>query len=80
MEDVFVLHQRDVGLFGVEMTTSEFIRWLKKQGILVKNKKKTGHRILYNPANNSKSQIPVHGRNKEMGTGLITKIKKDLGL
>lgn len=27
-----------------------------------------------------RSQIPMHGSRKELGTGLVNKIKKDLGL
>lgn len=26
------------------------------------------------------SQLPMHDQNKELGTGLVNKIKKDLGL
>jgi mRNA interferase HicA len=26
------------------------------------------------------SQLPMHGKSKELGTGLVNKIKKDLGL
>jgi len=26
------------------------------------------------------SQLPMHGASKELGTGLVNKIKKDLGL
>jgi mRNA interferase HicA len=29
---------------------------------------------------NRKSQLPMHGGNKELGTGLVNKILKDLGL
>jgi mRNA interferase HicA len=27
-----------------------------------------------------KSELPMHGGNKELGKGLVAKIKKDLGL
>jgi len=30
--------------------------------------------------NGRRSQLPMHGRNKELGAGLVNKIKKDLGL
>lgn len=30
--------------------------------------------------NGKKSQLPMHGSNKELGTGLVTRILKDLGL
>jgi mRNA interferase HicA len=26
------------------------------------------------------SVVPMHGKNKELGTGLVNRIKKDLGL
>ena len=29
---------------------------------------------------NAKSELPMHGGSKQLGTGLINKIKKDLGL
>jgi mRNA interferase HicA len=29
---------------------------------------------------NRKTQLPMHGSNKELGTGLVNKILKDLGL
>jgi hypothetical protein len=29
---------------------------------------------------NRKSQLPMHGSRKELGTGLVNKILKDLGL
>jgi len=29
---------------------------------------------------NRKSQLPMHGSHKELGTGLVNKILKDLGL
>jgi mRNA interferase HicA len=28
----------------------------------------------------AKSELPMHGGSKQLGTGLINKIKKDLGL
>lgn len=62
------------------MNSSQFIRYLRKQGIEVKNRKGTGHRDLYNPDNGMISQVPVHGSHKQLGTGLMETIKKDLGL
>jgi mRNA interferase HicA len=29
---------------------------------------------------NKKSELPMHGHGKELGSGLVNKIKKDLGL
>ena len=62
------------------MNSNQFIRHLKKQGIEVENRNGTGHRDLYNPENGLISQVPVHGSHKQLGTGLMEKIKKDLGL
>lgn len=62
------------------MNSDQFARYLKKQGIEVISKQGTGHRDLYNPANGKWSQIPTHGGRKQLGTGLINKILKDLGL
>jgi mRNA interferase HicA len=60
------------------MTNSnQFERQLRKLGIEISNKKGTGHKNLLNPA---KSQIPSHGGRKQLGTGLMNKIIKDLGL
>ena len=62
------------------MNANQFARWLRKQGIRVITKRGTGHRDLFNPANGRWSQMPVHGGRKQLGTGLINKIKRDLGL
>lgn len=62
------------------MNSSQFERWLKSQGIVVTTKKGTGHKNLTNPSNSQRSQIPTHGGAKQLGPGLINKIKKDLGL
>lgn len=62
------------------MNSSQFERWLKKQGIEVATKKATGHKALRNPRNGAVSQLPTHGGQKQLGTGLMNKIKKDLGL
>lgn len=63
------------------MNTSQFLRWLRSQGIIVHpSHGKGGHRALENPANGRTSMIPTHGGRKQLGTGLMAKIKKDLGL
>ena len=60
------------------MKYSEFRKWLKKQGAEF-----TAHRSgssHYRVTLNGKSTIfPDHG-NKEMGTGLVEAIKKQLGI
>ncbi len=62
------------------MNADQFERWLRKQGIEVQAKKGSGHKLLKNPANGKLSEIPKHGGRKQLGTGLMEKIKKDLGL
>ncbi|HEX4506238.1 MAG TPA: type II toxin-antitoxin system HicA family toxin [Alphaproteobacteria bacterium] len=61
------------------MNSSELRRWLKKQGCTFETHKGgSGHLTVI--LGNRKTQIPTHGSNKELGTGLVRKIKKDLGL
>lgn len=63
------------------MNTDQFLRELKRRhGILKEPKKGTGHVTLINPANGKKTVAPMHGGRKQLGTGLMEKIKKDLGL
>jgi mRNA interferase HicA len=58
------------------MKYSEFRRWLVKQGAVFKPGKGSHHRVTLN----GKSTVfPDHGA-KEIGTGLVKKIKRDLGL
>ncbi|MGH8547453.1 MAG: type II toxin-antitoxin system HicA family toxin [Methylococcales bacterium] len=58
------------------MKTSQFRRWLKKQGCTFA-RGKGSHLKVY--LGERQSILPMHG-SKELGTGLIEKIKKDLGL
>ncbi|HEY1432808.1 MAG TPA: type II toxin-antitoxin system HicA family toxin [Stellaceae bacterium] len=61
------------------MTAREFRRWLAKQGCAFKSHKGgSGHLTVFR--GERRSQLPMHGGRKELGTGLINKIKKDLGL
>jgi mRNA interferase HicA len=39
-----------------------------------------GSHLIRRGLGNRKSQLPMHGSRKELGRGLIAKIKKDLGL
>jgi mRNA interferase HicA len=59
------------------VTSAQLKRWLALQGCVFSGMK-SGHlkitrfgRISY---------IPMHGSNRELGKGLVEKIKKDLGL
>ena len=62
------------------MKSNELKKWLQKQGCKFENHKGgSGHLTVY-ATNGKKSQMPMHGGNKELGTGLVNKIVKDLGL
>ncbi len=59
------------------MTSRQLKRWLSRQGCTFEPGK-GGHLIVRR--GNLWSVLPMHGSNKELGTGLVNKIKKDLGL
>ena len=61
--------------FGV--TSQEFKRWLAKQGCTFESGH-GGHLIVR--LGTRMSVLPMHGKQKELGTGLVNRIKKDLGL
>jgi mRNA interferase HicA len=61
------------------MKYSEFRRWLKRQGCTFESHKGgSGHMTVF--FKGRKSQLPAHGANKELKTGLVEGIKKQLGL
>jgi mRNA interferase HicA len=61
------------------VTTREFRRWLAKQGCTFETHKGgSGHLTVVR--GDRRSQLPMHGSGKELGTRLINKIKRDLGL
>lgn len=61
------------------MNASELKRWLAKQGCEFETHRGgSGHLTV--TRNGMTSQLPMHGGNKELGTGLVNKIKKDLRL
>ncbi len=61
------------------MTASEFKRWLAARGCVFESHKGgSGHLTVR--LGDKTSQLPVHGKGKELGSGLVNKIKKDLGL
>lgn len=58
------------------MTYKEFRRWLLKQGATLSPRKGSHFKVTLG----TRSTIfPFHG-SKEIGTGLVAKIKRDLGL
>ena len=61
------------------MNASELRRWLRKRGCTFETHKGgSGHLTVRR--GNRRSQLPMHGGDKELGTGLVRKIKKDLDL
>ena len=61
------------------MNANELKRWLSKEGCSFETHKGgSGHLTVRN--GDRTSQIPMHGKGKDLGTGLVNKIKKDLGL
>lgn len=61
------------------MNASELKRYLAKQGCTFENHRGgSGHLTV--KLGDKKSQLPIHGGSKELGTGLVEKIKKQLGL
>lgn len=61
------------------MNGREFKRWLAGRGCAFESKRSgSGHLIVRR--GKRKSELPMHGSKKELGLGLINKIKRDLGL
>jgi mRNA interferase HicA len=61
------------------MKPSELRRWLAKQGCtFATHKGGSGHLTVIR--GDRRSQLPMHSSSKDLGPGLVAKIKKDLGL
>lgn len=61
------------------MNASELRRFLAQRGCTFETHKGgSGHVTVR--LGDRVSQLPMHGRGKELGTGLVNKILKDLGL
>ena len=61
------------------VNAKELKKWLAAQGCTFESKRGgSGHLIVRRE--NRKSELPMHGSNKELGTGLVNAIKKQLGL
>jgi len=61
------------------MNSKELKKFLKEQGCSFTNHKGgSGHITV--ELNNKKTQLPMHGSRKELGTRLVNKILKDLDL
>jgi mRNA interferase HicA len=59
------------------MTSAEFKRWLQKMGCTFEPGH-GGHLIVHR--GERMSVLPMHGKQKELGTGLVHRIKRDLDL
>lgn len=61
------------------MNAMELKRWLALHGCLFETHRGgSGHLTIR--LGDKTSQLPMHGGRKELGKGLVAKIKKDLGL
>ncbi|WP_118136626.1 type II toxin-antitoxin system HicA family toxin [Oceanicella sp. SM1341] len=61
------------------MNSKELEKLLRRLGATFENHKGgSGHRTVR--LNGKTSQLPRHGSRKELGTNLVEKIKKDLGV
>jgi mRNA interferase HicA len=61
------------------VNAQELKRWLAAQGCTFETKKGgSGHLVVRR--GERKSELPMHGGRKELGTGLVNAIKKQLGL
>ena len=61
------------------MNSNQLKNWLAKQGCTFESKKAgSGHLMV--KLGDKKTQLPMHGGSKQLGAGIVNKIKKDLGL
>lgn len=61
------------------MNSAELKKYLARHGCTFENHKGgSGHLTVRRGTRTS--QLPMHGRGKELGKGLVSKILKDLGL
>ncbi|MEG6509470.1 type II toxin-antitoxin system HicA family toxin [Methyloligella sp. 2.7D] len=61
------------------VNAQELKKWLAKQGCTFETKKGgSGHIVVRR--GDRKSELPMHGGRKELGTGLVNAIKRQLGL
>jgi mRNA interferase HicA len=61
------------------MNARELQRFLAKNGCTFETHRGGGGHLAVSRGDR-KSQLPMHGASKELGTGLVNKILKDLGL
>ena len=61
------------------MKANELRRWLRRRARTFHTHKGGSGHITVRLGDRT-TQLPMHGGNKELGRGLVAKIKKDLGL
>ena len=61
------------------MNTKELMKLLKANGVTFDQSRGKGGHILAK-LNEKTTVVPQHGSRKELGTGLVNKILRDLGL
>lgn len=60
------------------MTSAELLRWLRKQGCVIDTSRGKGGHVLV-LRGDRRTVVPTHGSGKELGSGLVRAIKRDLG-
>ena len=63
----------------MDVNASELRRWLRKRGCTFETHKSGSGHVTVRRGRRT-SQLPIHGGRKELGPGLVGKIKKDLEL
>lgn len=66
----------DTQVYSLCMNSSQFRRYLAKNGCTVEE----GTRHTLVRFNGKVAALPRHGGSKQLGTGLMNSIKKDLGI
>jgi mRNA interferase HicA len=61
------------------VNAAELRRWLRARGCRFETHKGGSGHLTVRRGDRT-SQLPMHGKGKELGRGLVEKIKKDLGL
>ena len=74
---MFTLENTSDLLYILTVTSAELKKWLASQGCKFAPGK-GGHLKVWR--GEQRSVLPMHGSSKELGKGLVEKIKKELGL
>jgi mRNA interferase HicA len=75
----YPLDENTYNIYVLFMNARELKRWLAARGCSFESHAGgSGHLTVC--LGSRVSQLPMHGKGKELGTGLVDKIKKDLGL